>query len=136
MLIDGNAIVLNPCFFANSRLFVGHKNPKGVNAQALRFLNFLISETITVEIDDISIALPHPANFALHKLIIYQRRQVVDKKLKDKEAAIRILRALIANGDIKLIKKAFDSIPKGWQRKIIKGLEKTKEVDILDILKS
>ena len=46
----------------------------GLNATALRFLDFLTDNTIKVRVDNFNITLPHPANFALHKLIIFQRR--------------------------------------------------------------
>ena len=51
----------------------------GINAVALRFLNFLSANTIKVEIEDFCVILPHPANFALHKLIIFQRRLRQDR---------------------------------------------------------
>jgi hypothetical protein len=106
----------------------------GVNAQALRFLNFLIEDAINVKIDDIHITIPHPINFALHKLIIYQRRKNKEKAEKDLESAIRILNAVIDNQEIELIRNKFKNIPKGWQRKIISGLKKADENKILDIL--
>jgi hypothetical protein len=44
----------------------------GVNAQPLRFLNFLTSDIIRLKCGDVTIRVPHPAYFALHKLIIFQ----------------------------------------------------------------
>ena len=41
-----------------------------LNAQPIRLLNMLIDNLITVTVNDISIILPHPVYFALHKLII------------------------------------------------------------------
>ncbi len=106
----------------------------GLNAQALRFLDFLIDNTIRVKIEGISIALPHPANFALHKLIIFQRRKNPEKIIKDKEAAIKILKALIDKGESSIIRNIFNSVPQKWQKKIIKGLKEADEEEILDIL--
>jgi hypothetical protein len=105
----------------------------GLNAQALRFLNFLIDDAINVDIEDVNIILPHPVNFALHKLIIYQRRKNKDKAEKDLESAIRILKALINKGEAKIIVKKFRNIPKGWQKKILLGLKKADEQEILEI---
>ena len=96
----------------------------GINAVALRFLNFLTKNTIKVKIEDFYLNMPHPANFALHKLIISQRRPGQEKALKDKAAGIEILKALIAKGEVDSIKDIFMSIPKKWQSKIIKVLEK------------
>jgi hypothetical protein len=106
----------------------------GINAVALRFLSLLSSNTINVKIEDFYVTLPHPANFALHKLIIFQRRLKQDKAVKDKNIAIEILKSLIDKGEASTIKKIFNSIPQKWQKKVIKGLEETKEREILAIL--
>jgi hypothetical protein len=106
----------------------------GLNAQALRFLNFLIDDTVHIKVEDILVTLPHPANFALHKLIIFQRRRNLEKITKDRNAAIKILKALINKGETKVIKAVFNSIPQKWQKKILKGLEKAEAVEILSIL--
>jgi len=107
----------------------------GINAVALRFLIFLSSNTIKVKIENFYLTLPHPVNFALHKLIIFQRRIRQEKALKDRIAAIQILKALISKGEEKLIKFEFDNIPKKWQSKIMNGLEKDDGKDILRVLK-
>ncbi|MFH1238851.1 MAG: GSU2403 family nucleotidyltransferase fold protein, partial [bacterium] len=98
----------------------------GVNAQALRFLNFLTDNVIQIKVENIQIRVPHPANFALHKLIIAQRRNNPDKSSKDREAAIKILKALIEKNEVNIIKKVFKNVPQKWQKKIIQGL---KEID-------
>ncbi|MBA7471156.1 hypothetical protein ES705_01725 [subsurface metagenome] len=107
----------------------------GVNAIALRFLNFLSENTIKIKIEDFYLTLPHPANFSLHKLIVFQRRIKRDKAIKDRNIAIRILKALINKGEVNIINEVFDSVPQKWQKKIVKGLEKAKEKEILDILR-
>lgn len=106
----------------------------GLNAVALRFLTFLSSNTIKVKVEDFYVILPHPANFALHKLIIFQRRLKEDKAIKDRNAAIEILKALIKKGETVTIKHVLNSMLLKWQKKVIKGLEEAKEKDILDIL--
>ncbi len=106
----------------------------GINAVALRFLNFLSSNTIKIKIEDFYVILPHPANFALHKLIIFQRRLRQDKAVKDKNIAIEILKSLIDKGESPIIKHIFNSIPQKWQKKVIKGLEEAKEKEILSML--
>jgi len=96
----------------------------GVNATTLRFLNFLSCNTIRVKMDDFHLTVPHPANFALHKLIIFQRRTKAEKAAKDRHVAIEVLKALIDKGETGIIKKVFDDIPRPWQAKIIQGLKK------------
>ena len=79
--------------------------------------------------------LPHPANFALHKLIIFQRRLREDKAVKDRNTAIHILKALIAKGDSKILNRVFHGIIPKWQKKIMNGLDETHEKDIIKALK-
>ena len=81
-----------------------------------------------------TIRVPHPAYFALHKLIIFQRRKNAEKMAKDKEMALQILSSLMAKGEEGTIRKAFDSAPAGWQKKIVKGMDSRQEKEILSIL--
>lgn len=106
----------------------------GMNAVALRFLNLLTDNIIRIKVEDFNISMPHPANFALHKLIIFQRRFKEEKAIKDRSAAVDILKALISKGDTAIIQRVFNSMIPKWQKKVIKGLEETKERDILSIL--
>jgi hypothetical protein len=106
----------------------------GVNAVALRFLSFLSLNTIKVKIENFYVTLPHPANFALHKLIIFQRRLKEDKAAKDRNIAIAILKSLIDKGESSVIKQVFAAIPQKWQNRVIKGLSKREDKDILAIL--
>lgn len=102
----------------------------GVNAVALRMLNFLTMETLKVRYKDITITVPHPAVFALHKLIVSERRRKEDKSLKDRTMAIGILNALIDKGEVKKIKSIIAGIHKGWANKIKSALESHKEEDL------
>lgn len=112
-----------------------HPLPKlGMNAVALRFLSFLSANTIKVKVEDFYLTLPHPANFALHKLIIFQRRFKQEKAVKDRNIAIEILKSLIDKGESSVIKQVFDSIPQKWQKKVIRGLSKSEDKEILAIL--
>lgn len=106
----------------------------GLNAQALRFLEFLSQNTITVKQGSTTITLPHPANFALHKLLIMSRRPQPEKQAKDKDAAIRILNALVANGQRDTLRETFDMMPKRWQAKVKKQLTDITEKHLVEIL--
>ena len=106
----------------------------GVNAVALRFLSLLADNIIKIKVEDFNISMPHPANFALHKLIIFQRRFREEKAIKDRDAAVEILKALINKGEVATIKHIFDPMIPKWQKKVIRGLEEAKEKDILNIL--
>ena len=107
----------------------------GINAVALRFLSFLSSNTIKVKVEDFYLTLPHPVNFALHKLIISQRRVRKEKAIKDRDTAVKILEFLIKKGETNIIRDVFNSVPQKWQNKITNGLEEQAEESILEILK-
>jgi len=105
----------------------------GVNAQPLRFLELLARDTITAKVEDLSVRLPHPAHFALHKLLILQRRGKPEKMEKDKDAAVRILEALSDKGERDFVKKVFNSLPSGWQKRIRRALADVNSKDVLSI---
>jgi hypothetical protein len=108
----------------------------GINAVALRFLNFLTDDLIHVVVEDFSLTLPHPVPFALHKLIVSQRRTNKEKGKKDYMMAVGLLRPLIKNGDSDRIRKTFNSIPLPWKSKILKGLDSKEDRDILAVLEA
>lgn len=106
----------------------------GLNAQALRFLDFLAKHTIMVELADIAVTLPHPANFALHKLLVVDRRPTPGKRAKDRESALRILHALIDNGEGDLLRGTFNAMPQRWRTAVKRQLTDPLDKKILDIL--
>lgn len=93
----------------------------GLNAQALRYLDFLGRNTMTVEIKGIKLILPHPANFGLHKLLLPGKRRNKEKAVKDMQDAARILNALVEKGETEAIKNVFSSMPQKWRNKIKKS---------------
>ena len=108
----------------------------GINATALRFLNFLSEGTIKVQVEDFKVTLPHPARFALHKLIVAQRRKNKDKAQKDNMMALEILNDLMEAGEKESMRSAYDAMNTQWQKRIIVGLEFLKQEAILSDLAS
>ena len=106
----------------------------GVNAQSLRFLEYLAQDTLTASAGSITVTLPHPARFALHKLLVMTRRLKPDKKAKDKDAGLGILNALIKKDQGQSIKAAFNAMPKTWQTKVRQQLSEITEKPILELL--
>jgi hypothetical protein len=100
----------------------------------LRFLDFLAQNTITARLSDIEVTLSHPANFALHKLLILDRRPMSEKQTKDKESALRILHALVDRGEGDLLRAVFNAMPHRWQAKVCKRLADALDRKIRDIL--
>jgi len=106
----------------------------GLNAQPLGFLEFLTQNTITTKVGTTTVTLPHPANFALHKMLVLTRRPAQGKQMKDRQAAIRILSALIDKGQGNLITDVFHTMPRRWQSKVKKQFKDLAEKKILDVL--
>jgi len=104
----------------------------GLNAQTLRFLNLLSSKTITVRLEGIPVILPHPAPYALHKLLIAQRRGYKEKALKDKRDAISVIRDIFVNKEEQSLLEVFKPLPNKWQKMILKSLEEGKESELLE----
>jgi len=95
-----------------------------MNVQPLRFLDYLLQNTIRIEAEGLNINVPHPAAFALHKLIISARRTKEEKLLKDRKEALEILKALLRKGDAGEIRKMFEKMPAGWRKRVLNVLAK------------
>ncbi len=103
----------------------GHDKPLeikklGINAQGLRYLNFLTAYPRIISHEDLHIKVPEPAAFALHKLIISARRLNKEKARKDLEMATGLLEFLYTKPrEIERIKSIFRTIPKKWLQAIL-----------------
>ena len=106
----------------------------GMNVPALRFLNFLTSNIMTVTIDGLSVKIPNPVDFSLHKIIVSSRRKNKEKAIKDKRMAVDILTLLIENGKTDYIQAALHSIPEKWRKRINLILQENEENNILNAL--
>jgi hypothetical protein len=103
----------------------------GVNAVALRFLGLLTDNIIKVRVEDFDVLMPHPVVFSFHKLIISQYRPKGEKAIKDRNAAVGILKALIEKGESELIKEIYSSLLPKWKKKVLKGLQQTDEHEVI-----
>jgi hypothetical protein len=106
----------------------------GIKAQALRFLDFLVENSMKFKINDLTLNLPHPAAFAIHKLIISSRRPREEKKVKEREEAVRVIKSLIAKREEETVNRLFNSMPRKWRTKVIRSLEESKAKEILAFL--
>ncbi len=106
----------------------------GVTAQPLRFLDFLLQETAVLDAGQFRIRLPAPTRFGLHKLIVSGRRTNPAKAAKDREQGCDVLRALVAQGQGRVIKETFDALPPKWKAGISKSLRKMDAEDLEALL--
>ena len=105
-----------------------------INAQPLRFLDFLIENTISINAEGLHIKLPHPAAYALHKFIIFKRRSKAEKHDRDIEGALRVFNELIRHKKQSEIRYIFKRMHKKWQQKILDNLKSIGEQEIAKIL--
>ena len=101
-----------------------------INAQPLRFLDFLIENTISVNAEGLHIKLPHPAAYALHKFIIFKRRGKKEKHDRDIEGALRVFNELIRHKKHIEARYIFKRMHKKWQQKILDNLKSIGEQEI------
>lgn len=99
-------------------------NELGFNVKPLRFVNILLENPIEIKDNNISIRVPNPVNFCVHKLIVASRRKKAEKVLKDIHQAIYTSKIL----DAQEIKSLFETLPKGWKNSILIILDKAKEL--------
>ena len=91
-----------------------------VNAQAIRYLNFLSDYTMVVDYQGVEVRIPEPAAFALHKLIVSSRRTKKEKKQKDLESAVGLLELLFENPQGKeRVLSILEKLPPKWRKTIL-----------------
>lgn len=126
----GDALVefLTPAF--------GEEGPRplaalGVTAQALRHLNYLIAGPIPAAVlyrSGVLVQIPRPERFAIHKLIVAQRRQGRDriKAAKDLAQAVLLIQALAQDRPDDLRDAHEDALSRGpkWRERIAASMER------------
>lgn len=99
----------------------------GINAIPIRYLTLLSDDIQKIKLyNKYIVNVPAPLDYALHKLLIAQERQVnrqtgVSKKSKDIEQGSEIIMKL----DIKEVLKKYNSLPKKWKQKILQSIEES-----------
>lgn len=106
----------------------------GINAQPLRFMDALAENPIQMLFGDVAVTLPHPVNFALHKLLIAGRRKKKDKAAKDRAQAVALLNALTSAGDSEIVRTVYSGMPKSWRTTIRQELLTLDENQLLDLI--
>ena len=98
-------------------------------AQPLEMLDYLLEAPIPVPLVNGGASLvnvPEPARFALHKLMVSGRRQVVEqtKAGKDRQQAGEIIQVLHQDrrGDLSLAAEALNKRPAGWRTRLRREL--------------
>jgi hypothetical protein len=97
-----------------------------LSTQQLHFLNIPLSYNLLTTFRDIPLRLPEPEAFALHKLIVSQRRRNPAKKERD-IAAARGLLEYFATKPLhrRRLRAIYEEFPKGWRKRVQQAIEKT-----------
>jgi hypothetical protein len=108
-----------------------HHPIKALNivAQELHFMNIPLAYPMTVQYKGITLKIPEPEAFALHKLIVSQRRLKPEKREKDIATAKGMFQFFKGKEHhIKRLHQIIGGMPKGWQKKIADALKATNTV--------
>lgn len=93
--------------------------PLGIMAQTIRYLGMLQAHVIAVPYKGITVRVPEPAAYALHKLLINHQRSA-KKKTKDMDAVRAIAEQLLKrDAERARLKAVFEGLPVGWRKKIL-----------------
>jgi hypothetical protein len=96
-----------------------------IKAQGLRYLNLLTAYPRIVLYQGLSVCVPEPAVFALHKLIISTRRLNQSKQKSDLETGVDLLAFLyLRPNEIARIKSILRTLPKKWVKTILSVSQK------------
>jgi hypothetical protein len=83
----------------------------------------LFDRPLVVKEGNVSVRLPNPLNFCIHKLIIAQRRSKPEKSAKDIEQAVHLFSILKPEE----FRSEVEKLPKKWQALIRKSLAKAQQ---------
>lgn len=75
---------------------------------------------ITIDYQGLPVKVSHPADFAIHKLIISDKRTKNDKAHKDREQALAVWDMLLDMGEVHILTKAVSGISVKWQKSLKK----------------
>lgn len=107
----------------------GHDGPYdisalGVNAQALRFMDMLAARIVRIPCEGMEVPVPHPAYYAVHKLVVAERRGG-EKRERDLGQAVALLELLHRHRakEEPEVRGALTCLSARWRSRVIRVLE-------------
>jgi len=101
---------------------ISHLN---LTAQILSYMEIAQKYSKVLEYKGISLKVPEPEAFILHKILIYPLRGESHKKQKDIVTVANIFDVIVENQEsLKRMKEIFIDFPKKWQRVILETTKK------------
>ncbi|MDD5556870.1 MAG: GSU2403 family nucleotidyltransferase fold protein [bacterium] len=96
----------------------------GINAQPLRFLTVLGDHTMETKHGGVTVRLPEPAAYVMHKFIIARRRARREKEERDLLAAKELGEFILGNAlQRSRMREIFSSFPRKWRRKVLDSVK-------------
>jgi hypothetical protein len=97
-----------------------------VTAQELHFMSLPLSYNFPITYKHLTFNIPEPEAFALHKLIVCQRRINKEKAEKDRLTAQGMFQFIQTDPKrIERLHQIFGEVSKGWQKRIRAALDNT-----------
>ncbi len=106
----------------------------GMNAQPLRFMDVALMLPVRLSLGGVPVTVPHPAAFALHKLLVVPRRASVDKKRKDLDSAVMVLELLEKKKEMHIVHELLAKFPQTWKKTIQTTLRSEQYTQLADLL--
>ncbi len=106
----------------------------GMNAQPLRFMDVALMLPIRLSLGGVPVTVPHPAAFALHKLLIVTRRKNDEKKQKDLDSAVLVLELLEKKNEIYIAHDLLAKFPNSWKKTVLTTLRSSQHNRLADLL--
>lgn len=106
-----------------------------IEAVTLRYLNLLQAHIITINYNGITIKVPEPAAFALHKYILSTIRQRTSQKSEKDLITAQALSKFLLTQEVQRhqLKLVYDGMPKSWQKKLM-GILKIYHMELINFL--
>ena len=99
-----------------------------ISAQGLRYLDFIQSHSIKMSYKGISLNVPEPTAYVLHKFIISDRRKKSSKREKDIETACQLGVYLLEHENQRhKMREMFSHMPEKWKRELLRIVKDASE---------
>jgi hypothetical protein len=97
----------------------------GITAQELRYMSIPLEYRQSITYKDLTLSIPEPESFTLHKLIVCCLRKNPEKATKDTATAKGMLMFFSDKPHhIQRLHQIYDRFPKGWRKRVDDGLKR------------
>jgi hypothetical protein len=97
----------------------------GVRSQALRFMDLLLDNPLQIKLmAGVTVTVPSPSAFMLHKLLISSRRTKAHKRTKDAAHAIAVARYVLTDAEQKdALAATWRELLPSWRSRVFKAIQ-------------